>query len=152
MLRATKVRTYPSPEQTEFLIAQFGAVRFSYNQALHIQSHMHRHYGVTLNPKKYLKPLLAVAKKSRKYHWLKQYDSIALQQSVRNLHMAFSNSFNPTLKARYAKFKSSTLSNHCVGVKVFEEAIKLPKIEPIQANIHRDINVALNIQHQGFLN
>lgn len=78
ILRATKVRIYPTPEQVEFLIAQFGAVRFAYNKALYLKSHMYRKYGVTLNPKKDIKPQLAVAKKSRKYHWLKQYDSIAL--------------------------------------------------------------------------
>ena len=65
VLRATKVRIYPTPEQAEFLIAQFGAVRFAYNKALHL---MYRKHGVTLNPKKDIKPLLAVGKKSRKYH------------------------------------------------------------------------------------
>ena len=105
MLRATKVRIYPTQDQAEFLIAQFGAVRFAYNKALHLKSHTYRKHGVTLNPKKDIKPLLAVAKKSRKYHWLKQYDSIALQQSVINLHQAFDNFFNPKLKAKYPQFK-----------------------------------------------
>ncbi|MFK4136851.1 helix-turn-helix domain-containing protein, partial [Pseudomonas luteola] len=31
MLRATKVRIYPTLEQAEFLNRQFGAVRFCYN-------------------------------------------------------------------------------------------------------------------------
>ncbi|XEI15564.1 helix-turn-helix domain-containing protein (plasmid) [Plesiomonas shigelloides] len=35
---ATKVRIYPTPEQAEFLIAQFGAVRFAYNKALHLKT------------------------------------------------------------------------------------------------------------------
>ena len=51
MLRATKVRIYPTAEQAEFLIAQFGAVRFAYNKALHLKSHTYRKHGVTLNPK-----------------------------------------------------------------------------------------------------
>ena len=38
MLMATKVRIYPAPEQAEFLIAQFGAVRFAYNKALHLKT------------------------------------------------------------------------------------------------------------------
>lgn len=142
MLRATKVRIYPTPEQAEFLIAQFGAVRFAYNKALHLKSHMYRKHGVKLNPKKDIKPLLSVAKKSRKYHWLKQYDSIALQQSMINLHQAFDNFFNPKLKARYPQFKrrhGKQSSYHCVGVKVLDGAIKLPKIKPIEANIHREI-------------
>lgn len=52
MLRATKVRIYPSPEQAEFLVAQFGAVRFAYNKALHIKSHTYRLRGISLSPKK----------------------------------------------------------------------------------------------------
>lgn len=91
MLRATKVRLYPTDEQAAFLNAQFGAVRLAYNKALHIKSHYYRFYGVSLSPKKDIKPLLAVAKKSRKYQWMKQFDSIALQQAVINLHTAFDN-------------------------------------------------------------
>ncbi len=142
MLRATKIRIYPTKEQAEFLIAQFGAVRFAYNKALHLKSHMYRKHGVTLNPKKDIKPLLSVAKKSRKYHWLKQYDSIALQQSVINLHQAFDNFFNPKLKAKYPQFKrrhGKQSSYHCVGVKLLDGAIKLPKMKPIEANVHREI-------------
>ncbi|WP_060988958.1 RNA-guided endonuclease InsQ/TnpB family protein [Photobacterium leiognathi] len=142
MLRATKVRIYPTQEQAEFLIAQFGAVRFAYNKALHLKTHMYCKYGVKLNPKKDIKPLLSVAKKSRKYHWLKQYDSIALQQSVINLHQAFDNFFNAKLKAKYPQFKrrhGKQSSYHCVGVKVLDGAIKLPKMKPIKANIHREI-------------
>ncbi|WP_413282901.1 RNA-guided endonuclease InsQ/TnpB family protein [Vibrio sp. MA40-2] len=142
MLRATKVRIYPTQEQAEFLIAQFGAVRFAYNKALHLKSHMYRKHSVTLNPKKDIKPLLSVAKKSRKYHWLKQYDSIALQQSVINLHSAFDNFFNPKLRAKYPNFKrrhGKQSSYHCVGVKVLDGAIKLPKVTPVKANIHREI-------------
>ncbi|MDC8832941.1 RNA-guided endonuclease InsQ/TnpB family protein [Alteromonas gilva] len=142
MLRATKVRIYPTPEQAEFLMAQFGAVRFAYNKALHLKSHMYRKHEVNISPKKDIKPLLAVAKKSRKYHWLKQYDSIALQQAVINLHHAFDNFFNPKLKAKYPQFKrkhGKQSSYHCVGVKVLDSAIKLPKIKPVKANIHREI-------------
>ncbi|WP_240513883.1 helix-turn-helix domain-containing protein [Photobacterium damselae] len=54
MLRATKVRIYPTQEQADFLRAQFGAVRFAYNKALHLKSHMYRKHGVKLNPKKIL--------------------------------------------------------------------------------------------------
>jgi putative transposase len=143
MLRATKVRIYPTTEQAEYLNAQFGAVRFAYNKALHIKKHAYTHHGVSLNPRKDLKPLLAVAKKSRKYTWLKEYDSIALQQAVINLDIAFANFFNPKLKARFPAFKrkhGKQSSYHCVGVKVFDTAIKIPKLPQIEARIHREIN------------
>lgn len=85
MLRATKIRIYPTPEQAAFLNAQFGAVRFAYNKALHIKKHAYQRHGVNLSPRKDLKPLLSVAKKSRRYAWLKEFDSMALQQAVINL-------------------------------------------------------------------
>ena len=34
MLRATKFRLYPTPEQEKFLWGQWGAVRFVWNKAL----------------------------------------------------------------------------------------------------------------------
>ncbi|EYU14784.1 helix-turn-helix domain-containing protein [Photorhabdus aegyptia] len=42
MLRATKVRIYPTPEQAEYLNGQSGAVRFAYNKALHIKKHTYK--------------------------------------------------------------------------------------------------------------
>ena len=146
MLRATKVRVYPTPEQAEFLNAQFGAVRFAYNKALHIKKQAYQRHGMSLSPRKDLKPLLAVAKKSRKYAWLKEYDSIALQQAVINLDVAFSNFFNPKLKARFPTFKSKhgkQSSYHCVGIRVLDGAIKIPKIPPIEARLHREITGTL---------
>ncbi|MGT3291128.1 RNA-guided endonuclease InsQ/TnpB family protein, partial [Yersinia enterocolitica] len=143
MLRATKVRIYPTTEQAEYLNAQFGAVRFAYNKALHIKKHAYQRHGVNLNPHKDLKPLLAVAKKSRRYGWLKEYDSIALQQAVINLDVAFSNFFNPKLKARFPAFKrkhGKQSSYHCVGIKVLDNAIKIPKLAPIEARLHRELH------------
>ncbi|EFF7471791.1 transposase, partial [Escherichia coli] len=143
MLRATKVRINPTPEQAEYLNAQFGAVRFVYNKALHIKKHAYQRYGVNLNPRKDLKPLLSVAKKSRKYAWLKEFDSMALQQAVINLDVAFSNFFNPKLKVRFPTFKrkhGKQSSYHCIGVKVLDNAIKIPKLPPIEARIHRELH------------
>lgn len=146
MLRATKVRINPTPEQAVFLNAQFGAVRFAYNKALYIKKQAYKRHGVSLSPRKDLKPLLAVAKKSRKYVWLKEYDSIALQQAVINLDVAFSNFFNPKLKTRFPTFKSKhgkQSSYHCTSIKVLDGAIKIPKVSPIEAKIHREISGTL---------
>ncbi|QUM81627.1 helix-turn-helix domain-containing protein [Moritella sp. 5] len=105
MLRATKVRIYPTADQAEFLNAQFGAVRFAYNKALHIKKHFYSVKGISLAVQKDLKPLLPKGKKSRKYSWLKQYDSIALQQAVINLDGAYKRFFDKKLKAGFPTFK-----------------------------------------------
>ena len=146
MLRATKVRIYPTPEQAQFLARQFGATRFVYNKALHIISSQYRRHGTKLRAKKDIKPLLAVAKKSRKYYWLKDFDSIALQQACINLDKAFNNFFDPTLAARYPTFKhkhGKQSSYHCMSVSAGDHWIKVPKLGPIQARIHREIDGAL---------
>lgn len=146
MLKATKVRIYPTPEQAEFLNRQFGATRFVYNKALHIINSQYKRHGLKLNAKKDLKPLLVMAKKSRKYHWLNAFDSIALQQACINLDKAFQNFFAPKLPARYPTFKrkhGKQSSYHCMSVKVGDNWIKVPKLEPVKARIHREITGTL---------
>ena len=142
MLRATKIRIYPTAEQAEFLNRQFDAVRFAWNKALAIKTHYYKVRNQNLSPKKHLKPLLATAKKSRKYSWLKNADSIALQQAIINLDTAFQNFFNPKLEARFPRFKSKRgkqSSYHCMSVAVGEHWIKVPKCQPIKARVHREI-------------
>ena len=143
MLKATKVRIYPTPEQAEFLNRQFGATRFVYNKALHIISTQYKRHGLKLKAKKDIKPLLVLAKKSRKYHWLKDFDSIALQQACINLDKAFQNFFDPKLPARYPKFKrkhGKQSSYHCMSVSAAENWIKIPKMGPIKARVHRALD------------
>jgi len=138
MITATKVRIYPTPEQSVFLNQQFGAVRFCYNKALWIIRNQYQRHHLSLHAKRDIKPLLAVAKKSRKYHWLKSFDSIALQQSIINLDTAFANFFKKT--ARFPRFKSKRSkqsSYHCTSVSMGESWIKTPKMTPIKARIHR---------------
>ena len=84
MLIATKVRLYPTSEQRRFINGQFGAVRFCYNKAVALKRDLYRKKGISLSVNKEIKPLLSVAKKSRKYRWLSQYDSISLQEAVRH--------------------------------------------------------------------
>ncbi len=142
MLKATKVRLYPTTEQAEFLNRQFGAVRFVYNTGLRIISHRHKRHGQSLSAKYDIKKLLPVAKKSRKYGWLKGADSMALQQSCINLDHAFQRFFDPKQKAGYPRFKSKRgkqSSYHCVGVKAGDNWIKVPKLGPIKARMHRQV-------------
>lgn len=142
MITATKVRIYPTPDQAAFLNQQFGAVRFCYNKALWIIRSQYQRHGVSLRAKRDIKPLLAVAKKSRKYRWLKDFDSISLQQAVINLDTAFSNFFNPNLRARFPCFKSKRgkqSSYHCTSVSSGGNWIKIPKLDRIKARIHRDL-------------
>lgn len=126
MLQATKVRLYPTKEQKEFLSGQFGAVRFCFNRSAALKKRFYEKKGISLSIIKELKPLLSIAKKSRKYAWLAQYDSISLQEAVRHADTAFKNFF--AKRAKYPKFKSKNgkqSSYHCTSVSVFEKLEKL---------------------------
>jgi putative transposase len=140
-IKATKVRIYPTPEQAHFLNAQFGAVRFAYNKALYVMSERFKRHGDKLSAKHDIKKLLPVAKRSRKYHWMKDYDSVSLQQSCINLDTAFKKFFDKKLPNRYPNFKRKhgKASSYHTGVKVTGDSIKIPKCEPIKARIHREI-------------
>jgi putative transposase len=146
MLCATKVRLYPTPEQAEFLGRQFGAVRFVYNRALAVKRHRYRIHGQKLSAVHDLKKLLPVAKKSRRYKWLADYDAMALQQACINLDKAFRNFFEG--RARFPTFKrkhGQQSSYHCSGkIAVLQDSILLPKMDqPIRAVIHREVSGTL---------
>ena len=81
-----------------------------------------------------------MAKKSKKYAWLKQYDSMALQESLRHLDGAYQRFFKH--EAGFPKWKSrrgEQSSYHCVSVSVGEDWIKVPKIDRIKAVVHRKV-------------
>jgi putative transposase len=141
-LKATKVRIYPTTEQAGFLNQQFGSVRFVYNKALRIMSHRYKKHGDKLSAYHDMKKLLPVAKRSRKYHWLKESDSMALAQSCIDLDRAYKNFFNPKLAAKYPRFKrkhGKQSSYHCSSVSVGDNWVKVPKCQPIKARVHREI-------------
>lgn len=88
MLHVVKVRIYPTEEQQQFLRGQFGAVRYCYNKAVAIKNHCYKVHGESLSVIKDIKPLLTKAKKLHNHCWLKQYDSMAEQEAVRNADKA----------------------------------------------------------------
>ena len=145
MLQAIKVRLYPNTEQAHFLNAQFGAVRFVYNKALAIIGQRYKKHLESLNAVKNIKPLLKIAKESRKYGWLKSYDSIALQEACRNLNKSYQNFFKRL--SRYPRFKSKRFkqsSYHCTGLSRGDDWIKIPKLKSvIKAKIHRNLDGVL---------
>ncbi len=116
MLHAAKFRLYPTKEQEKFLWGQWGAVRFVWNKALALKQRFYKRDGTNLSVIHDLKPLLAVAKKSRKYSWLKLYDSIALQEAVRHLDGAFNRFFKQ--EAGFPGGKAAEASSRAITARV----------------------------------
>lgn len=136
MIKAYKYRIYPTEAQKDLLSKTFGSVRFVYNYYLN-----KRTVEYETNKVKYTYKMcssdLTELKKSHK--WLNDPDSKALQNTIKDLDVAFKRFFNgeanyPTFKTKRRSKKSYRTSQ---AVAISDDSIKLPKLGVIKAKIHR---------------
>jgi putative transposase len=138
VLKAVKVRIYPSIEQQSHLAQAFGCVRFVWNQSLATMSQTYKETGKGISAFT-MKKQIPVWK--TEHEWLKQCYSQCLQSSVLNLSQAFINFFDgrtgyPTFKKRQGRQSMQYPQN----VKILSNAeIKFPgNLGTVKAKIHRD--------------
>ena len=88
--------------------------------------------------------MLKNLKKYPEYTWLKEVDSTALQQSLRDLQKAYDNFF--AKRTGYPRFKSK--HNHCLSyrsqcvnnnIRVVDNRIQLPKIGRVKIKLSREV-------------
>ncbi|MHC5778085.1 RNA-guided endonuclease InsQ/TnpB family protein [Nostoc sp.] len=138
MLKAIKVRLYPTTEQQTALSKSFGCARWYWNYALNacIQHYDQTGKSKSLSIYKGLLPQLKV-----EYSWLKQdcYSSV-LQCVAINLDKAYKNFFDG--RAKFPKFKSKfdkQSIQYPQSVTVVGDKLKIPKIGEVKAVFHRPI-------------
>ena len=138
MLKAVKVRIYPSIEQQSHLAQAFGCVRWVWNQSLATMSQTYKDTAKGISAFT-MKKQIPVWK--TEYEWLKQCYSQCLQSSVLNLSQAFINFFDgrtqyPTFKKRQGRQSMQYPQN----VKILSDReIKFPgNLGVVKARIHRD--------------
>ncbi len=139
MNKAIKYRLYPTKSQTEYFLKCFGCCRFVYNQALNWRMLAYKADGTSLS---YNDTAFGLTSLKRQYAWLKEADSIALQQALRNLDSAYKSFFQkngsfPKFKSAKRSRKSYSTINQNGTVTVFGNAVKLPKVGLVRAKIHR---------------
>ena len=108
MLKAYKFRLYPTEEQRQFFNQCIGNARFVYNHCLGLRKDLWKNEQKTISMKELSKHITDL-KKYQEYEWLKKSDSIALQQSLRDLDSAFQIFFKK--KAKYPKFHNKHKKN-----------------------------------------
>ena len=142
MHKAFKFRLYPTEYQKCLLAKTFGCARMVYNHYLGVRN---SHYEETGKSFSYTKCAadLVLLKKDKTF--LQEVDSIALQQALRHLDIAFQNFFRDK-KVGYPKFKSKkkhhySYSTVCVNnnIRLENGQIKLPKIGKVRVKQHRSI-------------
>lgn len=140
-----KIRIYPTPEQEELCNKSFGCARFVYNHFLGMASESRfESYN------KYNKQLTAL---KNELPWLKEPDKYALQSALEDLRDAFNRFFSR--QNRYPKFKrkhgpKQSYRTYIVAnqgkdkinynIELSKEAIKLPKLGWVKANVHKPID------------
>ncbi len=138
MLKAVKVRLYPTPEQELALAKSFGCARWYWNFTLNACIQHYQETGNSLKLATY-KGMLPQLKKE--YPWLKEdcYSSV-LQCVAINLDKAYKNFFEG--RAKFPRFKSKHHQQsiqYPQSVTVVNQTLKVPKIGEIKAIFHREI-------------
>jgi putative transposase len=140
--KAFKYRLYPNVQQEKKLAVQFGHTRFVYN---HFLVERQNYYNAHKNDpdKKGLtyvdtNKMLTALKRTKECEWLKEADSQALQEALRNLDKAYQKFF--AKQAKYPKFKNKTADQSVHYPQRFLVSVSnvyAPKVGEIKAVIHR---------------
>ena len=156
MRKGIKFRIYPNKEQCLLLAKTFGCCRMIYNKGLAHRISAYKdgekaNYVLT-------NAMLTGLKEDPYYAFLKEVDSIALQQALRDLDRAYTNFFKHL--AKYPHFKSKKehhfryrTINQGNNIRIENGKIKLPKIGYVKikqsmpvSNIH---NVTVEQEPSG---
>ena len=140
MLKVVKVRIYPTQQQKMSLAKAFGTTRWIWNHFLALTNQTYKETGKGIAKYDMIKQLPKL-KKQDETEWLKETYSQSLQSVCLNLSRAFVNFFEK--RAKYPRFKSRHGRQSLIypqNVKLAESKIYFPKLDWIDAVIHRPIN------------
>ena len=104
MLRALKIRLYPSGEQQTKMNKVLGCYRFVYNQCLERKISAYKEDGSTLGLTDLSKWFHGVLLKDDNYAWLREQNTKVMKQAIRQMLGAYTNFFK--LHCGFPKFKS----------------------------------------------
>nr|DAU28616.1 MAG TPA: endonuclease [Bacteriophage sp.] len=156
MNKSFKVRVYPTIEQRVLLEKTFGVNRFVYNYFLNLKSKLYEFYKINLSFGNSSKALTELKKQKT---WLREVDSVSLQQTLRDLDSAYQNFFIG--KGKYPNFKRKDDKNSYrtnSNIKISNRYITIPKLGMLrfrdkyklgECNILKIYNVTLSKTSSG---
>lgn len=146
--RTYRFRIYPNKDQRKSLAKQFGACRFVYNHFLRTRIDYYAahkddqgKHGLTYFD---TAAMLTQLKKQNEFSWLQEANAQSLQQTLRNLDVAYNNFFNKRAKFPHFKSKRARQAFHVPqGFGLRDGRLHLPKFSPIKIILHRPIEGAM---------
>lgn len=131
MQKGVKFRIYPNTEQKNLIQLTLGCCRLIYNRGLAMRNEAFENgnkigYSQT-------SAMLTALKKSEDFAFLKVVDSVALQQSLRDLDRGFVNFFqkraaHPVFKSKHSNHQSYRTVNQGDNIRIVGKYVKLPKL------------------------
>ena len=131
MNKGVKFRAYPNKAQQNLINQTLGCCRFIYNKGLAMRNTAFvngQKIGYTQTS-----AMLTELKKQEDFVFLKDVDSVALQQSLRDLDHGFKNFFkkrarHPQFKNKHNNHQSYRTINQDDNIRIVDKFIKLPKL------------------------
>lgn len=146
IIKSYKFRLYPNTEQQILIEKTFGCCRFVYNHYLAKSIEDYREYGKTNSYNQNSKDLTQLKKDNE---WLSEVASTALQQSLRNLDLAYQNFFRrvkqhqtqgfPKFKKKYSKQTFTVPKDAPSTLAMKDNNIQIPKLKFVKFKKDREI-------------
>lgn len=138
MFKAYKYRIYPNKTQMQIIEKHFGCCRYVYNWGLEQRITSYKETGKSIS-KTELSAKLTQLKQQKE--WLYDADSQALQQTLKNLDVAFTKFFKehtgfPKFKTKKNPFQSFSIPQR-FKIHFANNTVLLPKIGLVKAILHR---------------
>ena len=145
-----KFRIYPNGEQQVLIARTFGCARFVYNHFLNLRKEVYQASGETIN---YVKSSALLTQLKKELTWLKEVDSIPLQESLRDLDFAYQGFFRcvkngekpgfPHFKSKHDRRRSYKTKQHVTNGKptiyVDDSHVRLPKLGLVKCRISKEV-------------
>lgn len=148
MRKGVKFRAYPNKEQKDLINRTLGCCRLVYNKGLDMRKTAYAagkkpSYGQT-------SAMLTELKKTEAFSFLKEVDSIALQQSLRDLDRAFVNMFqkrakHPVFKSKRDTRQSYRTINQGDNIRIAGKYLKLPKLGYVKVKQSMEVGHINNV-------
>ena len=148
MQKGIKFRAYPNKEQQNLINQTLGCCRLIYNKGLAMRNVAYENgskVGYTQTS-----AMLTELKKTSDFAFLKEVDSIALQQSLRDLDRGFVNFFqkrasHPTFKSKHNNHQSYRTVNQGDNIRIVGKYIKLPKLGYVKIKQSMEVGKINNV-------
>lgn len=142
MNKGVKFRIYPNKQQENLINQTFGCCRLVFNKGLDMRNQAF----INGNNIGYAQTsaMLTELKKQDGFGFLKDVDSVALQQSLRDLDRGFQNFFekrarHPQFKSKHNQHQSYRTMNQKNKIRIVGKHIRLPKLGFVKVKQSMDV-------------